>query len=240
MTTLKSFEYGGATFEVRVDPSDLSGVGCIREIVTENEYFLDKFKNIEGKYLFDIGANCGIATVVMAKLNPLSTVYSFEPFKPAYDVMCQNILLNNLTNVKTFNKAVMNTTDKLMMMVDSTMSGANSLIADEKKFTSNYTKHKHVVTSVETESVVLDEVLTENKIDSIEVLKIDCEGGEYEILYGSEKFRKNIVKNIVGEFHDFNKYMGVVGYNGKALIDYCNCYVDGFVKLSTLDLTKSY
>jgi hypothetical protein len=127
-----------------------------------------------------------------------------------------------------------------MMMVDNTMSGANSLIADEEKFTGNYTKHKHVVTSVETESLVLDEILTENNIDSIEVLKIDCEGGEYEILYGSEKFRQKVVKNIVGEFHDFNKYMDVVGYNGKALTDYCNCYVDGFVKLSVLDLTKSY
>jgi FkbM family methyltransferase len=237
METKKNyFDYDGNTFIYTINEDDLSGLGCIREIITENEYKLNKFKGLKNKVLFDIGANCGIATIVMAKLNPESVIYSFEPHKQTYNLLCENVRLNNLTNVKTYNVAVMSENKEVEMMLNNIMSGANTLVSNENNFKNVY--YNTSVTNVT--AISFDNFIKDNNIDNVYLLKIDCEGGEYDILYNSEYVKNKLVSNIVGEFHDFKKYIGDGKNNGKALIDYCIKYINGFVKLSVLDLTSQY
>lgn len=57
--------------------------------------------------IVDIGARSGLYTLY-AKYLPLSTFYSFEPNKVKYDLLCDNIQLNNITNVFTYNIALSN------------------------------------------------------------------------------------------------------------------------------------
>jgi len=87
-----------------INNNDLSGIGCIKEIIINNEYILDNFINLEKKIIFDIGANIGIATIVLAKQNPNSLIYAFEPFLNSYNTLLENIKLNNLKNIVAINK----------------------------------------------------------------------------------------------------------------------------------------
>ena len=137
-----SFIFCQTLFEVEYDPKDYTGLGSIKEIVVNNDYLLDQFINQKDKFFIDIGSNLGIATIIMAKLNPQSTIYSFEPFKKAYDMLVNNIKLNSLTNVKTFNLAVSNKTNKsLKINIPETMSGASSTYAEQHLFENQWNHH---------------------------------------------------------------------------------------------------
>lgn len=76
-------------------------------------------------------------------------------------------------------------------------------------------------------------IIKKNNIQSIELLKIDCEGAEYDIIYGSDKIKEKIVKNIVGEFHNL-KYTNTKNKSDE-LLNYCKLYVDGIISISILN-----
>jgi FkbM family methyltransferase len=230
-----SFKYNNIDFEVEYNENDSSGLGSIREIVTNNEYILNKFVNQIGKVFIDIGANIGIATIIMAKLNPESIVYTFEPFKEVYELLIKNIELNNLTNVRAFNMAVTDKNGYMELLVNKTMSGANTIYSNKNNFNNAYFN-----TDIQLiETISLDEFLNKNNIYEIYLFKIDCEGSEYDIIYGSELFKHNIVKNMVGEFHDLKCFVNT-NKNSTDLIKYCHEYVENKVKISTLDLRNQY
>ena len=227
-----SFEFHKNTFVVKYDPTDMTGLAAINEIVTDNVYVLDKFVNLEGKVLIDIGANIGIATIIMAKLNPKSIVYAFEPFNKSYELLLENIKANNLSNVIPFNLAVSNKTNKkLNLSIFGLWSGANSTNSDPNLFGQFYgiNKENQII-----ECISFDKIITDNNINEIYLLKIDCEGAEYDIIYDSDKFKNGVVKNIVGEFHDI-KYMKNEKRSTK-LIEYCKKYVEGVFKIEVLEI----
>jgi len=225
------FKYNNNDYRI-VTNQDPSVYGCIQEIVTRNEYHLDRYNNYENEVFLDIGANCGVATIILAKQNPKSTIYSFEPHKPTYDMLSQNISLNQLENVKLFNMAVSDVSNKeICLFLSPLCSGGNTTCSDENAF-----KNYHgTANSQMVKTISLDDILILNSIENVRLMKIDCEGAEFDIIYKSEKFKDRIIRNIVGEFHD-------LVYNTKAenksseLIKYCKKYVQGVVEISVLVL----
>lgn len=224
-----NFQYDEHNFNLVINAYDTSGRGAILEIITRNDYKLNNYKNQKGKIFVDIGANLGIATIIMAKLNPESLVYAFEPCSKVFDLLIENIRINNLKNVIVFNKAV---TKKgisvLKLSINNTMTGASSTYADSKFF------EEYKNNSFENVNCVsFDEFIKENNISKIHLLKIDCEGAEYDIIYDSEYFKNSVVENITGEFHDLY-YNNVQSNNGAELIEYCKKYVNGSLNISIL------
>lgn len=64
-----------------------------------------------GDVAIDVGANIGALTVPMARLvQPGGAVVAFEPQRAIFDVLCNNLRLNTLTNINAFRRAVGSTT----------------------------------------------------------------------------------------------------------------------------------
>lgn len=60
-----------------------------------------------GDVALDIGANIGVFTVAMAQfVGPQGAVYAFEPQRIVFQMLCGNVALNELGNVKTLPNAV--------------------------------------------------------------------------------------------------------------------------------------
>lgn len=225
-----NFTYYNTDFQVYYDPLDASCLGAIREIVDRDEYKLSLFRNQINKTFIDIGANAGIATIIMAKLNPRSKVYAFEPFKETYNLLLKNIELNNLSNVYPFMMAVSKPgINELTLSVRSDCSGANSVIADTKLFNEQYEQTSNMVVKC----ISFDQILEKFSINEVYLLKIDCEGAEFDIIYSSNKFKQKIVKNMVGEFHDL-KYNKTQNGESQKLLDYSTKYVRGLIQISIL------
>jgi len=223
------FVYAGQTFTVVYDPADKTGLVSIDEMVNRDVYGLRRFVNQQAT-LIDIGANLGIPTLIMAKFNPEATVYAFEPNKKVYEMLVENARINALHNVKAYNLAVTNSqTLALDLTITAHLTGAGSTYADKASFAKQW---KDDIRVEQVSCTSLDKVLRSHGINEVYLLKMDCEGAEFDIIYDSELFKQRVVKNLIGEFHDLS--YNRTANNSRELIEYCRQYVDGCVDVTVL------
>lgn len=81
----------------------------------------------------DIGAQFGIYSL-FAKYLPLSTFYAFEPFPATFELLNDNMTLNNITNVKTFNLAISNTQGISTLNTSANHNGLHTLGQNPLRF----------------------------------------------------------------------------------------------------------
>jgi FkbM family methyltransferase len=219
--------YAGKQYSLIINEKDPSADGCVVEIIHRDEYHLSNFQNIEGAHFIDIGANCGVATCILAKQNPLSTVLAFEPDKEVFKVLSLNVQLNNLTNVKLYNMAVSKKgVSELTLTLHPSYSGGNTTYSNKQA--AIYFFNNQSIQTYTVPVTSLDAIIEEHSISNLPLLKIDCEGAEFDILYDSEYLKKRYIKNIVGEFHklSYNQIDPSLTDDPQKLKDYCAQYVD--------------
>ena len=221
------FNYNNYNYKYCVDLSDASCVGCYNEIIQNNEYKLNEFIDNNNKIFIDIGANYGLATIILAKQNPNSIIYSFEPDNYIFYLTEKNILENNLHNVKLYNKAVINNyvDTKIQLSKHNLFSGGNTTFANNKS---------KMLDSYEVECINFDDFVKKENITNIKLLKIDCEGAEYDILSESKTLKNNIIQNITGEFHNLSYITQKCTAND--LLDICKKYINGKILISILNI----
>ena len=135
------------------------------------------FKEVvrEGDTVVDLGANMGYFTLLAARLvGEKGRVYAFEPEPVNYDLLLRNIALNGYDNVVALQKAVSDTSDKVMLSIHSTDSGRHTIRQ------AGYGEEYGEV--IEVESVTLDSFFKDKPFP--DVVKIDVEGAELQALAG--------------------------------------------------------
>jgi FkbM family methyltransferase len=137
-------------------------------------YYLSK----ELSTIIDIGANIGYYSLVAATANPLAKVVSFEPVDRIVHRFKKQIEVNGFSNIKIEKKIVGDKNDHVKFYIPK---GSEMALASSTK--------KGWVTDVDEEviqSTTLDSYKIENRIDKIELIKMDCEFHELEVLKGME------------------------------------------------------
>lgn len=124
---------------------------------------------------FDIGANIGYFSLLMAKLASRGVVHSMEPVPFNFQLLNTNVQLNRLSNVRARMLAVSDVTGTAEFTVAS--DGAYSSFLD--------TKRKPVESRIVVETISLDKYCEENSIARIDCLKVDVEGAEGKVLAGA-------------------------------------------------------
>lgn len=141
-----------------------------------------------GMVVVDGGANCGIYSVAAGKLvGPSGRVIAFEPGAKAFSVLSRNIHLNHLRNVRAY-CAALSDKDGTARLYHH-MHGPNS-------FSLAFPK-KAVLDSEEVVTRTLDEVIREEGLDRVGLIKLDVEGAEELALRGAAqvtaRFRPTII-----------------------------------------------
>lgn len=121
--------------------------------------------------IVDVGANTGLFALRMKELYPKAKVFCFEPFPPNFEALLEMIRDNQLEGVMPLRKAVGAETGTTRLYVHNRNVGGHSLFS-QLASSNNF---------VEVDVVKADVVLTET-VEHIDLLKLDCEGAEYEIL----------------------------------------------------------
>ena len=192
---IKKEEYilksGDLAAKVRPQTSDR---GIVNEIWANKIYTPKSFDIKQSDIIVDIGANIGIFSILAAKKAKNGKVFAFEPINKNFKRLNENIKLNNLKNIISFKKAVSNKNKKIELFISNDNEGGHSIYANLTK-----SKNKQIVNALS-----LKNIFKENNLKNIDFLKIDCEGGEYDILLNSKKELKKINK-ISMEVHNLNK-----------------------------------
>ena len=171
-----------------------------------------KEKICKNPLIFDIGANKGQSIQKYIKIFDQPTIHSFEPIKTEFDYMYKkfknnkNIFLNNValgdkTEEKEFNIAAKTGNSSF----NKINPGTNWLKVRSKQFKTTETSY---VTSVQKVNCIrLDDYFKDNKINLIDLMKIDTQGYEDKVLEGSIKtIKENKIKAIVTEIMFDNVY----------------------------------
>jgi FkbM family methyltransferase len=169
--------------------------------VEEYNYFLPK--NVSGDVCVDIGANLGAFTFKF--VNSFNRLISIESAIGNINFLNNMIREKNINNVITLQKAVAaknNNTVKLRPLMHNNYDSIGSL--------GNLSTQLHSFTSDEgwidndiyevVETISLEGLFSTYNLKKIDLMKIDCEGAEFDLLYSKDLSN---IKLIVMEVHSF-------------------------------------
>jgi FkbM family methyltransferase len=132
-----------------------------------------------GSVAFDIGANIGMHSVIMAnRCGPSGRVVSFEPDPHPYARLCANLRLNGFTFAETHQLALSSKTEtRKFYLHDETIGNyANASLHAENVGADT--------ASVDVEVLSLDDFIARNPPPRLDAIKLLAQGEEWNILQG--------------------------------------------------------
>lgn len=154
------------------------------------EYKRKGFEIKDHDLIIDIGAHIGLFTIYAAQFCKHGKIFSFEPIKENFDLLKENIELNNLKNIEYFNLAVLDREDQIKIFKSNDQSA--------------YSIYKIGTDYQMTNIMSLQKIFDDNKITRCDLLKLDCEGSEYQILMSLPESYFQRIEKICMEYHIIN------------------------------------
>jgi FkbM family methyltransferase len=172
-------------------------VKIIKEQFLDLQYFPDFFEdNFAPKVVLDIGGYIGDLSLYCAETFG-SKVHCYEPTPQNYRIIKRNLELNPHLNdiITVHNKGVSSSNKFLELNVQEILSEIHA---------STHKKYKRDVTTIQVPCVSLEDAIKELNEPKIDLLKIDCEGEEFNILGNcNTEILANNVKYLAFEYHNF-------------------------------------
>lgn len=179
----------GLQFEARTGLD----VWVIKESCLDRDYEHQSVQIQDGWTIIDIGAALGDFAIHAARKTPSGRVYAYEPAHDSFQLLQRNIMRNQTHNVETFPYAVNGTGDPMVL---DTGEGNLALY---KTISANGSEHEK---NGKVDAVTLDQVFSLLKLNHCDFLKIDCEGGEYDLLFHTSDSTLLKLRHICLEYHE--------------------------------------
>ncbi len=195
-----------------------------KEIFMEDFYVIDQLvkKLPANPVIIDIGANAGFFNILLFSKIKNAKVFAFEP-------MPSNIFL--------FEETIR--TNPVMQSIHLTQMAVTGLPKDHIDLFTVDTEDNTVVSSIFSDfsglntkkisvpAKSLGVIIEENKLEQIDLLKLDCEGSEYDIIYNTDRAVFLKIGMMVIEVHQIDgeqnnlasldKYLESLGYETRTL-----------------------
>jgi len=135
------------------------------------------------KRIVDLGANVGYSVVYFARKFPQAEITAWEPHPAHVQQLEANILANSLRDRVTIYPLAAGTQNQTKWLIDQ---GTSSRVVDS--YVSNSVK------------IQVGDWLDDARTATIDLLKMDIEGGEYDLLF-DQRFEALNIPRIVVEWH---------------------------------------
>lgn len=141
--------------------------------------------------ILDIGGNIGVTSFHFSHF--AKQVITLEPSKEHFEILKKMVEFNELKNVKLINKAIFMESKKFPLFhnANKTMFSLHGAVSDG--------------TSEEVEAITLEDLFKQEKLDHVDLMKLDIEGSEIEVFsHSSFKAVADKIDLIVTERHNWS------------------------------------
>ncbi len=188
-------EYDKDLFLVEIDKTRFL---IRRRIAADIDIIQETF--LDGQYSFiypytkeavivDIGANIGDTAILFCQKGA-KAVYAYEPHPFFFDLAAKNIRLNGLNDKITMKPYGVGAKESIMKIRDDTIFGPTGIFGSKRTDGSE---------GVDIKIVPLSKIIEDVK--NIDVLKMDCEGAEFEAILSCPMAALKKIKVMAIEFH---------------------------------------
>jgi FkbM family methyltransferase len=185
----------GLRFKTRSNTQDTS---FANEIWVHRTYAPPGFRINENDTVVDIGAHIGLFSVFAATQARTGMVYAFEPLPGNIALLKENLKLNAISNAIPIQMAVGSRSEQRTFYVSSSNTGASSFIPYEDR-----------IEEILARTISLTDLVRLFDLRTIDFLKMDCEGAEYEILFNAPHDVTGKIKRIAMEIHNVDSERNV-------------------------------
>ncbi len=200
-----------------------------REIFEHDSYLKHGITINAGDCIFDVGANIGLFTLLAGQKCQDIEIYAFEPIPPVFEILRINAEIYGL-NAKLFNCGLSSEAKSATFTYYPHVSILSGLFADpteEQQIVKSFLLNQQdgnenqelvdelLLDRLASERFVcqlrtISEVIRENGLEQINLLKIDVEKGELDVLAGIQSDDWGKIRQIVIEVHDADGRLGSV------------------------------
>ncbi len=150
-------------------------------------------KDIKAPVIFDVGASVGDTIKRYQKMFQASKIFAFEPFDESFRLAEIRGIKGDSTKLRpacaghtrVFRMALGATTGKQAFHVNM-FSPTNSLLPSDERVADIWgAGHYETEKTIEVDVMRLDDFVSREGIDGIDLLKMDVQGAEYQVLEGA-------------------------------------------------------
>lgn len=161
---------------------------------------------IDCRTILDVGAHQGGMTRWFLETFPQAQIFAFEPDPRNYDKLVHNLDGEDRAHLAPFALSSETGSSEFFIGINDYTS---SLFPRETESRRYYNRQYEMESSTTVLTETLDNLFAE-KVDKIDILKMDTQGGELNVLRGAEKLlRDGSISIIVSEFFFIPHYHGV-------------------------------
>jgi FkbM family methyltransferase len=171
--------------------------GTLAEVFVRRRYgSVERFRTI-----VDVGANVGGFALYAAQSCPEVRIFCYEPEQQNFSLLKRNLHINGLEGrVAAFQCAVGSSSGRRKLAVGISQSNAFDYLRDGAS-------HQFV------DCTTLRDIRTEHRLERLDLLKMNCEGAEYEILGACSNSDYDGIHKIRLEYHNVD----AASRNGESL-----------------------
>lgn len=176
----------GLRFEARPRTLDAA---VLKEVFIDEVYTPPGFGIEAGQLVVDVGAHIGLFACYAAIAARDVTVLAFEPCPENFALLTRNVSLNGLANIRVSSSAISGRAGLKELHLSSNPAGHSFHFVEPAQRT------------LTVPTLALADVLEAHRLAVVDLLKMDCEGDEYEILTSSAGGTLGRVRRIAMEAH---------------------------------------
>ncbi|HRI78100.1 MAG TPA: FkbM family methyltransferase [Cyclobacteriaceae bacterium] len=202
-----------------------------KEIFLTDFYSIDDWINTlpQTPVVVDVGGNAGYFSMLLLSKKPNTSVYAYEAIEENYKLYRNNIEINPVAGkARVFHRAVTGRPVESITLYKESNSDNSVTASVYQDFESQNLK------AVTVKAISLEQILSDNNLDHVDLLKLDCEGSEYPIVYESSPEIWKKIKAIFLEVHNLdedqrnekslNHFLHAAGYHTTQRLAGNGCY----------------
>ncbi len=160
------------------------------DVFVLEEYEIPDLDWSQVQTVIDVGANVGAATLWFCSRAPAARVIAVEPGPAAASRCADNVKRNGLANRASVREVAL-----------GPAPGSAYYRKGPKSLTATVKPTRADPYDIRVAVIGLAQLMAEEGLGSVDVLKMDCEGSEYEILLATQPEDLSRIGAIVGEYH---------------------------------------